>query len=450
MGALAQLFKQAGHEVRGSDVAFDPPIGPELERAGIATMRGYSADNLGWGPELVVVGNAIRRDNPEASAVRDAEANGTMRATSMSRALADYFLRGRTAIAVAGTHGKTTTSAMCAELLARNGMTPGYFIGGVPKGLPGAAAPGEARRNLLAPSHSPHANGTRPPPFVVEADEYDAVYWHKHPKFLDYVGGSPHDMVLLTSIEYDHVDIYPDEAAYLDAFLRLSAALPADGLLVADASDALVRKVAAKSSARQVYYALQGDDTGEVTPTWLAAPAPIDPTDELGRQPFDLYAGGVLAGRFASQVPGLHNVRNAVGAVALLAEGFGLSLKNLRAALAEFQGVRRRQDLIGTPRGIRVYDDFAHHPTAVRETLQAFRSKHPKGRLLVAFEPRSATACRSLHQEAYAGAFDAADHVILAPLGRSNIPEAERLDLTRLCRDLGDKAFAASNVLEQA
>jgi UDP-N-acetylmuramate: L-alanyl-gamma-D-glutamyl-meso-diaminopimelate ligase len=160
-------------------------------------------------------------------------------------------------------------------------------------------------------------------------------------------------------------------------------------------------------------------------------------------QPFDLYAGGVSCGRFVTQVSGEHNVRNAIAAIAACAEGFGVDIRGTKSALATFQGVRRRQDLLGTPRGIRVYDDFAHHPTAVSETLRALRAKHPAGSIWAVFEPRSATACRALHQSAYAGAFGAATRVILAPLGRASLPAAERLDVQQLARDLGPKAEAA-------
>lgn len=178
-----------------------------------------------------------------------------------------------------------------------------------------------------------------------------------------------------------------------------------------------------------------------MTPTWLGAMVAID---NQGRQPFDLYAGGVSCGRFVLDVPGEHNVRNAVATIAACAEGFGVSMSHLRASLASFRGVKRRQDLLGAPRGVRVYDDFAHHPTAVDETLRALRGKHPKGALWAVFEPRSATACRSLHQEAYARAFGAATKVILAPLGRA--VTADSLDLARLAKDLGDKAQVAPSL----
>jgi UDP-N-acetylmuramate: L-alanyl-gamma-D-glutamyl-meso-diaminopimelate ligase len=165
-----------------------------------------------------------------------------------------------------------------------------------------------------------------------------------------------------------------------------------------------------------------------------------------GSQAFDVFVGGMSCGRFALRVPGRHNVRNALAALAAAVDGFGASLSDARAHLAAFEGVKRRQDLLGEPDGVRVYDDFAHHPTAVDETLRALRARHPEGRLWVAFEPRSATACRAIHQEAYARSFDAADHVLLAPLGRMNIPLAERLDVTRLVRELGGKAMAAPDV----
>ena len=443
MGALAMLFRQKGWPVSGSDVAFDPPIGPWLESADVTLLRGYAAEHLPTDPEsLVVVGNAIGRTNPEAVATEERK----LARTSMSGALREHFLSGRRALIVAGTHGKTTTSAMAAWLLDQTGKEPGYFIGGLPKNFPSGAALGRTTRSLLG------AGGRgEPAPFVVEGDEYDAVYWNKQPKFFDYVEAAPRPVVILTSCEHDHIDIYPDAASYEAQFRELVRRIPEDGLIIADASQEAVRRlVLAEAKAEVAFYALDGDDTGEATPSWLGSPAglavkPSDDGDET--QSFDLFAGGVAAGRFTLSSPGLHNARNAVAAVAACAHGFGCNPADLRTALATFAGVRRRQDLLGTPDGVRVYDDFAHHPTAVDETLQALRRRHPSGALWAVFEPRSATACRSLHQEPYAKAFGAADHVILAPLGRANIPEAERLDLPRLATAIGaDRAVAASDV----
>ena len=352
----------------------------------------------------------------------------------MSGALREHFLVRRRPLVVAGTHGKTTTSAMCAWMLSRAGLEPGWFIGGLPKGLPASAAIGSTR---IRP-------GQGRGPFVVEGDEYDAVYWHKQAKFFDYIGIGPDDVAIVTSIEHDHIDIYPDVASYEDAFRRFVRAVPPGGLVVCDARDPRVRDVVtSEARARIAWVALERDDTGDVTAGWMAAPAaPL----AGAAQAFDLFAGGVSCGRFTMAVPGHHNVRNALAAIAGCAEGFGVSVTDLRTHLAAFEGVRRRQELLGEPRGVRVYDDFAHHPTAVDETLRALRGRHPGGALWVAFEPRSATACRALHQQAYARAFDAADHILLAPLGRSGLPAAEALDLERLARDLGDKARAMPSV----
>ncbi|WP_394825174.1 UDP-N-acetylmuramate--L-alanine ligase [Pendulispora albinea] len=440
MGALAMLFRELGWEVRGSDLAFDPPIGPALEAAGVTCLRGYAAEHVAGELDLVVVGNAIRRDNVEATAVRERG----LRALSMSAALREYFLTGRRPLVVTGTHGKTTTSAMSAWICASADLEPGYFIGGLPKNFPSGAAVGSLRRKIVG--------GSAPPaPFVIEGDEYDAVYWHKEPKFFDYVGVGEDDVVIVTGIEHDHIDIYPDEASYVAQFAKLAAKVPEAGLIVCDASQHLaVRTLQEHARARLVFYALEGDDTGELTPTWLAAPAPIDAG---GMQPFDLFVGGMSCGRFAMKSPGAHNVRDAVAALCACAEGFRVPVLRARTGLATFEGVRRRQDLLGAPRGISVYDDFAHHPTAVEETLAALRAKQKAahaeqtgGRLWAVFEPRSATACRALHQQAYARAFGSADLVLLAPLGRANVPAGERLDLELLARDIGDKAEAMPSV----
>lgn len=436
MGQLAVLFREAGAHVRGSDLAFDPPIGPELARHGVECLRGYDQAHL-HEPDLVVVGNVIRKDNAEALAA----AERGLRRVSMSGALREEFLQNRRSVVVAGTHGKTTTSAMVTHLLRAGDLDPGWFVGGVPKTLPAGAGLGRTRRALPTTSSSVKERA----PFVLEGDEYDDVYWSKRPKFLDYVGVSPNDVVLLTSVEQDHIDIYADLASYLAAFEELVAKLPEQGILVAYAGDPLVRKVAAASRARVVYYALDTDDVGDAVVAWQGALAPID---ELGRQNFDLFAGGVSVGRFAMPIVGAHNTKNAVGALALCAEGFAVPWSTLRRALLDFTGVKRRQDLLAEVGGVRVYDDFAHHPTAVEETLRAFRAKHARGKLFAVFEPRSATACRALHQSAYPASFAAASRVLLAPLGRSNVPEAERLDLARVVREIGPHATQAASVDE--
>jgi len=425
MGALASLFRARGDRVTGSDVAFDPPIGPALREAGVETMQGYDARHLDPAPDLVVVGNAIRRDNPEAIAAEQRD----LPRSSMSGALREHFLKGRRAVVVCGTHGKTTTSSLCAWLLHDAHLDPGFFIGGVPKNFGVGAMIGRAQQSLVKPAA----------PFVVEGDEYDAVYWNKQPKFFDYVT-SPNDVVIVTSIEHDHVDIYPTERAYEDAFASLFERVPEGGLTIVDVAQPRVLELARKHSrARVVTYGL------DASAEWSAT---IAKSDDESRVAFDVFAGGSACGRFASPLAGEHNVRNALCAIAMAAEGFGVAPSASRVALATFEGVKRRQEMLGAPNGVSVYDDFAHHPTAVDETLRALRKKHASGRLVAIFEPRSATACRSVHQAAYVHAFDAADLVLLAPLGRTNVPEGERLDVARLAKEIGEKASACENVEE--
>ena len=417
MGALAGLFKAAGHDVSGSDTAFYPPMGPALERWGIRLVEGFDPAHLSPRPDLVVIGNVCRPHNVEARAAID----GGLTVTTMAHALADHMLAGRSALVVGGTHGKTTTSAMCAWLLHEGGRDPGFLIGGLPKNFDTSFRLGTPKGRRL-PAPGAQSGSERAGPFVVVGDEYDTAFFEKTPKFWH----SRPEVAIVTSIEHDHIDIYPTEASYLDAFRGFVARVPERGLVVAAAADPRVVAIVSESARAEVaWFALEGDDTHGRPPHWLAAPGPVDATGQV----FDLFAGGVAAGRVALPVPGTHNVRNALAALAAAVQGYGVPLKTAVAALATFGGVRRRQDLVFEARGVRVYDDFAHHPTAVDETLRALKGKHPTGTLWAVFEPRSATACRALHQKEYERCFDAAGRVVLAPLGRSDIPEAERLDL---------------------
>ncbi len=425
MGALAGLFKAAGHDVSGSDTAFYPPMGPALERWGVRLLQGFDPQHLSPPPDLVVIGNVCRPDNPEARAAID----GGLAYTSMVGALRDHLLPGTSPLVVAGTHGKTTTSAMCAWLLEHAGRAPGFLVGGLPKNfahsfqlpkksLPLAADSGTARRT----------------PFVIEGDEYDTAFFDKTPKFWHY---QP-EVAIVTSIEHDHIDIYADEAAYLAAFAGFVERV--SGLVIAHAGDRrVVEVVTAHARAPVAWYALDGDDCHGQAPHWLAAPVA---SDDSG-QSFDLFAGGVAAGRAALPSSGEHNLRNALAALAATVQGFGVRLDVALGGLLRFQGVARRQDCIGEVGGIRVYDDFAHHPTAVRETLRGLRRRHRAGQLWAVYEPRTATACRALHQAAYLEAFDAADRVVLSPLGRDIAP-GEALDLDALAAGLDARGVPAT------
>jgi UDP-N-acetylmuramate: L-alanyl-gamma-D-glutamyl-meso-diaminopimelate ligase len=393
-------------------------MGERLGAWGVETRQGYDAAHLVPRPDLVVVGNVCRRDNVEARAAID----GGMAYLSMPGALEQLFLTERPSFVIAGTHGKTTTTALVASLLRAEGRAPGYLIGGVPRDFPESFALGDASA-----------------PFVIEGDEYDSAFFEKQPKFFRY---RPH-AVILTSIEHDHIDIYPDAERYRQAFEGLVERIPESGLLVAYAGDPEVRAVARRARCQVRYYALWGEHTGDVTPEWTAALA----EPEGGAQPFDVFFGGSACGRALSPLSGAHNARNALAALALCAEfgsradtrastGAQLSVTSLLRRLAGFAGVKRRQELVATARGVRVYDDFAHHPSAVRETLAGLRARHREGRLIALFEPRSATASRKLHQAEYAGAFAAADLSLLAPVARKEIPEAERLDVAALAAAL--------------
>jgi len=428
MGALAGLLAELGHQVSGSDVAFDPPMGPALESWGVRCLRGFEPRNLEPRPELTIIGNVCRKDNPEVVAVIERG----LPYTHIAGALGDFVLGGCSPLVVAGTHGKTTTTALAAHLLEACGLAPGFLIGGLPKNFPRSFRAPQAGKSRLAMGDRP----LRKPPFVIEGDEYDTAFFEKSAKFLHY---RP-EVAILTSIEHDHVDIYPSMASYLDAFQKFVALVPEDGLIVANAADEhVVRVVDAHARAEVAWFALEGEDMHGKPPHWLAAPST---SDESGTR-FDLYAGGVACGRLALTVPGRHNLKNALAAIGAVAQGYGARIADIGPALARFEGVRRRQDLIGTPRQGFVYDDFAHHPTAVQETLKALRSMHPTSTLFAVFEPRSATACRRMHQADYTQAFDAADEIILAPLGRSNLPAEEALDLKLLAADLNARGKAA-------
>lgn len=394
MSALAGLLVEAGHEVSGSDTAFDPPVGPFLQELGVRCFEGWREANLDGEPDLTIVGNVCRRDNPEA---QEAIARG-IPTLSMPGALAAHVLSRRRPFVIAGTHGKTTTTALVAYLLRQVGSDTGYFVGGIPLNFD--------RSSRL---------GAEGAPFVIEGDEYDSAFFEKEPKFWSY-----HPVAaILTSIEYDHVDIFADDARYVDAFRQFVGLLPQDGWLFAWAGDPRVREVASKASCKVRFYALDGDDCGEVQPMWLGMPAPGGA--------LDLFGGGSLCGRVALPSFGRHNARNTIAALAMASEAGGAPFDRLMAALPGFRGTKRRQELVGITRDVHVYDDFAHHPTAVKETLEGFRERI-SGRLIAVFEPRSATASRRLHQDRYPAAFAPADVCILAPVGRREVPADEKLD----------------------
>ncbi|HJL43232.1 MAG TPA: Mur ligase family protein [Myxococcales bacterium LLY-WYZ-16_1] len=410
MGSFAGLLQAAGFDVRGSDQAAYPPMSEKLEAWGIEVRTPYAASNLEPRPDLVVVGNAIRREHPEAEAARAAG----LETTSFPAALSEWFLAGRHPVVVAGTHGKTTTTSAIAHLLVEAGLDPGFLIGGVPQNF------GEGFR----------AGGPEAPdrPFVVEGDEYDTAYFDKGPKFLHY---RPRTLVL-TSLEFDHADIYRSLDEIRDRFRQLVALVPPDGCIFAQAHADLPLEAA---RAPVVRYGIDAGDrrATDVELGAFGARFRFDPSGE--RRAFEW----TQAGRF--------NVDNALAAC-LVAERFGVPQARIARALKTFAGVDRRQTLRAVVDGVRLIDDFAHHPTAVSVTLEGLRQRYPEGQLIAVFEPRTATSARNVFQTEYARAFDAADHVVVAGVGRPELPEAERLDVQRLAAELGERGTEAVAIPE--
>ncbi|RMH20766.1 MAG: UDP-N-acetylmuramate:L-alanyl-gamma-D-glutamyl-meso-diaminopimelate ligase [Acidobacteria bacterium] len=401
MAPLACLLQELGHRVRGSDAPLYPPMSTLLAEAGITPHRGYDPAHLEPAPDLVIVGNAVPRSNPE---VERAEELGLERA-SMPQALSRFLLEGRRPLVVAGTHGKTTTTALASWVYANCGEDPGYLIGGVPQGLERSFAVGSGPR------------------FVVEGDEYNAAYFDRGPKFLHY---RPQALIL-TSVEYDHADLYPSPEALDEAYRRLIALVPEDGVVVACGDHPAVRAMAAGARSKVIFYGLEeGNDV---------RPASLEHGPRGSRFVLPDGAGGSVAVEL--QLAGDHNVQNALAAWAA-ARHDGLAPAAVAAALAGFAGVKRRLEVLGTAAGVTVVDDFAHHPTAVGASLRALAARYPGRRLLALFEPRSLTAGRAFLQPAYRRAFAAATAVRLAPIfHRRRLADDERLDLEALVEELG-------------
>jgi len=384
MGALAGLFHEAGVDVRGSDDGVYPPMSTHLAEEGIPVQEGYDPSHLDPPPDLTVVGNACTPTHPEAAHAREER----LPQQSFPEALAHNVLTdARRPLVVAGTHGKTTTTGLLVHLLRHAGLDPGFLIGGV-----------------MENTEQSYALGSDAP-FVVEGDEYDSAYFDKRPKFLHY---RPH-AAIVTSLEFDHADIFVDRDDYREAFERFVGLLPPDGRLALCGDFPAVRALADHTSATVRTYGL--------APTNDVSAEALTPTD--GGLSFTLQLDGQSA-EVQYPLPGRHNVQNALGA-ALLAHREGASLASIAAGLESFGGMKRRQEVRGRPNDILVVDDFAHHPTAVEATVQALRAAHPNRRLVAVFEPRSNTSRRQRFESDYGAAFDAADRVFLkAPPVRHN------------------------------
>lgn len=415
MGSLARLLKQAGHEVRGSDTGIYPPMSDALASAEIPVFEGYKGSNLDWGPDVVVVGNVCRSDHPEVVAAQAAQ----LRLESFPSMLAEALLPGRDSLVVAGTHGKTTTTSLLAWILRYAEQDPSYLIGGVPLGMPSGAHLGEGAA------------------MVLEGDEYDTAFFDKKSKFLHY---RP-KRAILTSVEFDHADIFDDLPQVREAFREFVATIEPDGQLVVCADSPEAMGVAATAPCRVTTYRVLPEDESDVTAAEYCACV----TSKAGarRTLFELFERGESLGVFSTQLAGSYNIGNIVAAAAI-ARAQGVAPDRLREAVFRFRGVKRRQELLGVAQGVRVINDFAHHPTAVQLTVRALRRRYPDKGLHVCFEPRSSSSHRRVFSEGYVGSFDVATRVYVAPLYRpAKVDASERLDPVALAKAIALRGVPA-------
>jgi len=391
------MLKARGHHVQGSDHGVYPPMSDFLLREGIPAFEGYRPEHITTELDLVVVGNAISRGNLELEEVLDRK----IRFVSMPEMIREEFLWQSRSIVVAGTHGKTTTTALTAWLLTACGRDPSALVGGIALNLDGSYRLGAGRD------------------FVIEGDEYDSAFFDKTAKFLKYLP----DIAVVGNLEYDHADIYPDLEALRVAFRRFVNLVPRSGRLILGADSEEVMKLASGARCIVDTFGLSADAD------WRASAV----TPEGDRITFDLTHRGDPQGRVTLPLFGGHNVRNALAAIAA-GHAAGLNVVEMIQALKDFRGVRRRMELRGTTGGVLVFDDFAHHPTAILETLRAVRWSYPDRRIWAIFEPRSATSCRKVFQQDFARSFEesGADEIILASVFRSTLPEGERLSVDEI------------------
>jgi UDP-N-acetylmuramate: L-alanyl-gamma-D-glutamyl-meso-diaminopimelate ligase len=401
MATLAAMLKARGYDVQGSDAGIYPPMSDFLAREEIRVFEGYSADHISGGLDSVIVGNAISRGNAELEEVLDRK----IRFHSMPEAIREHFLWSARSLVIAGTHGKTTTTALVGWLLTACGQDPTVLVGGIASNFDSSYRLGSGRD------------------FVIEGDEYDSAFFDKTAKFLKYLP----DITVIGNLEYDHADIYPDMDALRLAFRRLVNLVPRSGRLILGADSPEARELAAVARCPVETSGLAADAT------WRASEVRPDGP----RMTFQLTANGDQLGHVTLPLIGAHNVQNALAALAV-GRATGLSTEEMIRALKDFRGVKRRLELRGTERGVSVYDDFAHHPTAIRETLKAVRWSYPDRRIWAIFEPRSATSCRRVFQDDFARAFadSGADETVLAAVFRSTLPDDQRLSVEQLVRDL--------------
>lgn len=403
MASLAGMLKVQGHRVTGSDKAFYPPMSDELQRLGIETFQGFNEANLHPAPDLVVIGNATSRGNVEV----EYTLNARLRYASMPEVLGENFIRGRHSTVVAGTHGKTTTTSLLAWVMEVGGLDPTFLIGGVAENF-GAS---------FKVSPSSH--------FLIEGDEYDTAFFDKGPKFLHYLP----NLVILNNIEYDHADIYADLEAVKRSFRLLLNLVPSQGRLIVGWDSPVVREIIEHPIAPQgIWSSFESFATDRDDARWTVREVEFKPEETS----FTVACEGMEYGRFITPLAGRFNVRNCLAVIAA-AEALGIDRRAVIEGLRTFKSVKRRMQVRGVVNEITVIDDFAHHPTAVRETLAAAAQRYPGHRIVAIYEPRTWTARKKIFQKEYAVAFAPAEVIVIAGLFEiERIAASEQLSIDEL------------------
>lgn len=403
MSALAGMLKSQGFDVRGSDQNVYPPMSTFLEELGIPVYNGYREEHLNPPPDLVIIGNAMSRGNPEVEVVLERK----LRYISLPFALKEFFIRGHFSCVVAGTHGKTTTASLLAWVLQNSGRDPSFFIGGIPENFGKGFKLGKGDF------------------FVVEGDEYDSAFFDKGSKFLHYLP----DLVILNNIEFDHADIFRNMDDIETTFSRLIRLIPRNGYLISCWDDPVVKKLSASAFTRVITFGF-GDDAD-----WCAQ----NVTAEDSSTRFDVVQKGEFYHQFTVPLFGHHMVRNCLGVITA-SSVLGLTKGEIAAGLTSFKNVRRRLQLQGEINDIKIFDDFAHHPSEVKATIAGIRSRFPNKRIWAIFQPRTATSKRKIFEDKYVNAFAQANRVLLTPLDKpEKVPEEERLSVEKIAHDLQNK-----------
>jgi len=418
MASLAGMLQARGHKVTGSDQNVYPPMSTQLEALGIEIMQGYKAENTDLARDVTVVGNTIMRGNPELEEVL----NRKLEYRSQAETVREEFIRGRRSLVVAGTHGKTTTTSIAAWLCEVGGLDPTFLVGGVVQNF------GQSFR--VTDSNY----------FVIEGDEYDTAFFDKKPKFMSYLP----EIAIVNNIEFDHADIYKDLDAIKWQFSRLMNLVPGNGRLICGIDSPVVGEVLASMQGK-LYTTVETFGLGPEA-KWQARDLEFAGSGTK----FKVYCENKLWGEFTTKMIGEFNVRNAL-AVIIAADAWGISQEKMQEAFDTFESVKRRMEVRGIERGVTVIDDFAHHPTAVDETLKALRQRYPDNRLIAVFEPRSRSSRLSIFEDRYRKAFEHADQVIIA--GVFNPEDAKRfgdtlLDVEKLVADIASSGKTATTLAD--